>query len=75
MKTYVQTTPKTVCGQNTIMKHIERLRKVVNLAIKNDWLDRDPFTKFTPSFIRTERQFLTAEELATIEEKHSKCHV
>ncbi|HEY4786804.1 MAG TPA: phage integrase SAM-like domain and Arm DNA-binding domain-containing protein, partial [Bacteroidales bacterium] len=36
--------PKKPCGQNTVMKHIERLRKVVNLAIKNEWLDRDPFT-------------------------------
>jgi len=59
--------PKKPCGQNTVMKHIERLRKVVNLAIKNEWLDRDPFTKFQPSFIRNDRQFLTADELAAIE--------
>jgi integrase len=49
------------------MKHIERLRKVVNLAIKNEWLDRDPFMKFQPSFIPNDRQFLTADELAAIE--------
>jgi len=30
-------------GNNTVMKHIERLRKVINLAIKNEWMDRDPF--------------------------------
>jgi site-specific recombinase XerD len=59
--------PKKPCGQTTVMKHIERLRKVVNLAIKNEWLDRDPFMKFQPSFIRNDRQFLTGEELAAIE--------
>lgn len=59
--------PKKPCGQNTVMKHIERLRKIVNLAIKNEWLERDPFIKFQASFIRKERLFLTADELAAIE--------
>ena len=67
MKERTPLLPKKPCGQNTVMKHIERLRKVVNLAIKNEWLDRDPFMKFQPSFIRNDRQFLTASELADIE--------
>lgn len=67
MKERTPLLPKKPCGQNTVMKHIERLRKVVNLAIKNEWLDRDPFMKFQPSFIRNDRQFLTADELAAIE--------
>lgn len=62
--------PKKPCGQNTVMKHIERLRKIVNMAIKNEWLERDPFMKFQPSFIRNDRQFLTAKELAAIEERN-----
>ena len=61
--------PKKPCGQNTIMKHIERLKKVINLAIKNEWLLRDPFMKFKPTFIHKSREFLTAEELAAIENK------
>jgi integrase/recombinase XerD len=67
MKGHKPLQPKKPCGQNTVMKHIERLRKVVNLAIKNEWLDRDPFSKFQPTFIRNDRQFLSADELATIE--------
>lgn len=62
--------PKKPCNQNTIMKHIERLRKVVNLAIKNEWLERDPFIKFKPTFIRKDRDFLTDVELAAIEAKN-----
>jgi integrase/recombinase XerD len=72
MKAYIPKDQKLPCGQNTIMKHIERLRKVVNMAIKNDWLDRDPFQKFQPSFIKSNRQFLTADELAAIEQKEFK---
>jgi integrase/recombinase XerD len=72
MRTYVPKDQKLSCGQNTIMKHIERLRKVVNMAIKNDWLERDPFQKFKPVFIKTIRQFLTSEELLAIEQKMFK---
>jgi integrase/recombinase XerD len=72
MKAYVPKDQKLPCGQNTIMKHIERLRKVVNMAIKNDWLERDPFQKFKPSFVKTNRQFLSAEELEAIEQKQFK---
>lgn len=61
--------PKKPCCQNTIMKHIERLRKVVNLAIKNEWIDRDPFVKFKPSFVRKDREFLNLQELQAIENK------
>ena len=45
MKEYKPLQPKKPCGQNTVMKHIERLRKVVNLAIKNEWLDRETHFK------------------------------
>jgi len=72
MKAYVPKDQKKPCGQNTIMKHIERLGKVVNMAIKNDWLDRDPFQKFQPNFLKTNRQYFSAEELAAIEQKEFK---
>lgn len=51
---------------------IERLRKIVNMAIKNDWFDRDTFQKFQPVFTKSNREFLTAEELAAIEHKEFK---
>ncbi|MEO1256680.1 MAG: phage integrase SAM-like domain and Arm DNA-binding domain-containing protein, partial [Bacteroidota bacterium] len=57
-------------GQNTIMKHIERLRKMINLALRNEWLKQDPFSKFQPKFKKVERGYLTEEELQRIEEKH-----
>jgi integrase/recombinase XerD len=57
------------CGKNTMMKHIVRLRKIVNLAIKNEWIDRDPFAKFKVSYTQSKREFLSIEELIAIEEK------
>ncbi len=51
------------------MKHIERLRKMVSLAFKMEWLDKDPFIKFEAKYEKKERGFLTLEELQSIENK------
>ena len=56
-------------GNNTVMKHIERLRKMVSLAFKMEWIDKDPFIKFEAKYERKERTFLTSEELQAIENK------
>ena len=56
-------------GNNTVMKHIERLRKMVNLAFKMEWIDKDPFVKFKAKYIKKERTFLTLDELKEIEQK------
>ena len=45
---------------------------MINLAIKNEWLDRDPFAKFQARFIRNDREFLSQEDLAAIEAKEFK---
>jgi len=52
---------------NAVMKHIQRLRKMVTLAFHLEWIDRDPFVKFKPNLIQKERGFLSAEELGCIE--------
>ena len=57
-------------GNNTVMKHIERLRKLINLSFKLGWIDRDPFINFKAQFIKTERGFLSLAELKRVEEKH-----
>jgi len=54
---------------NTVMKHIERLRKMIKMAIKYEWLEKDPFIAFKQKFHRFERGFLSEEELKIIEEK------
>jgi len=57
------------CNNNTVMKHIERLKKMVNMAVQNEWLEKDPFAKFKKSFTKYTRGYLTQEELEKIEQK------
>jgi integrase len=52
---------------NAVMKHIQRLRKMVTLAFHLEWIDRDPFIKFKSHLIHKERGFLTTDELEKIE--------
>ena len=56
-------------GNNTVMKHIERFRKLINLSFKLGWIERDPFINFKSKFIKNERGFLSLEELQEIENK------
>ncbi|MES2488138.1 MAG: site-specific integrase [Bacteroidota bacterium] len=56
-------------NNNGIMKHIERFRKMINMAVKLDWLPKDPFASFKKHFDRVERQSLTSKELAELERK------
>ena len=56
------------CDQNGTMKHMERLRKMVSLAVKLEWLDKDPFHQYQLKFQKSRRGYLTAEELKTIEQ-------
>jgi site-specific recombinase XerD len=62
--------PDRPCSHNTIMKHIERLKKVFHLAVQNEWLEKDPFTQFKPSFIKKEIAYLNELELDRVENKH-----
>lgn len=55
---------------NGLMKHLERFCKMVNLAVRLEWLDRNPFQAYQLKFDRVEREYLTKDELARIENKH-----
>jgi len=59
-------------GNNTVMKHIERLRKMINLAVRMEWMERDPFAAYQQKFQKVEREFLSKEELALVEFKDLK---
>src|SRR5690606_7878991 len=59
-------------NNNGAMKHIERLRKLVNMAVMMDWLDKDPFSKYKLHFEKVERGHLTKEELNVLSKKTFK---
>ncbi|QCX00577.1 site-specific integrase [Aggregatimonas sangjinii] len=55
-------------GNNAVMKHIQRLRRMTTLAYHMEWIARDPFVKFKPKIEKKEREFLTKKELERIEQ-------
>jgi integrase len=49
------------------MKHLERLKKMVNWAHANEWIDKNPFAAFKLRLKRHEMEFLDRDELARVE--------
>lgn len=56
-------------NNNGVMKHIIRLRKMINLALNLGWMDQEPFAGYKLKMQRVNREFLSAAELARIEKK------
>lgn len=52
---------------NGIMKHIERLNKLMNYAVKLEWVSNNPFEKYELSFKKFENGFLTEHQLQHFE--------
>lgn len=56
-------------NNNGVMKHMERLRKMVSMAVTMDWLERDPFAKYKLRFEKVERGHLSKDELSILVQK------
>lgn len=67
LRSYISNHPQPTIGNNTTMKHIQRLRKMVTMAFHMEWIERDPFVRFKTKLIKKERDFLTKAELESIE--------
>jgi integrase len=57
------------CGQNTTAKFMQRLRTVVLIAKSNGWIHADPYANYKFHREKTERDFLTEQELGSILQK------
>ena len=68
LRNYKSKSGRRTCGNNGAMKHLERLMKMTNLAVKLEWLDKDPFQNYKLNFQKTERNYLSERELQLIEE-------
>lgn len=64
---YMKTIRK--CSHNTTMKYIKIFKVITNYAVKNDWLDKDPFKLFECKIERIEREHLAEEEIQAIRNK------
>lgn len=59
-------------SQSTINKHIQRVRKIIKLAISEGYIEKDPFILYKPKKVTKELVFLTSEELYLIEKHQLK---
>jgi len=57
------------CSHNTAVKYISNVKKIVNICLKNGWLDKDPFIGYKLNKREVVREILTQEEIDTIASK------
>ena len=60
--------PKAL-SHNTVMKHIQRFRKIITLAYHMEWIEKEPFVRWKMTFEKTNREFLSDQELKLLEKK------
>ncbi len=60
------------CNHNSTMKYLSNFKKIVLIAVKNNWLPSDPFANFKFTKKPVQRLALTENELNTIVKKNFK---
>lgn len=55
--------------QNSTVKHLKNLKKVIRIALANDWIKKDPFVGTSFKHEETHPEFLSQEELNSLIEK------
>jgi site-specific recombinase XerD len=61
---YLKTVRK--CQQNSSLKHLKNLKKVIRIALANDWIRKDPFFGIQFKHEETNIEFLSHEELEAL---------
>ena len=57
------------CNNNTAVKYVRNFRKIIKVCLDNDWLDKNPCSRYEGKMKEVERDFLTEEELSRIYNK------
>ncbi|QCX39875.1 site-specific integrase [Aureibaculum algae] len=72
LRNYSPKKKRKTLTNNGVMKHLERFKKMINLAIKLEWLVKNPFSRFQLRFDKYDRQYLSKRELELIENTYFK---
>ncbi|MEP5600836.1 MAG: site-specific integrase [Algibacter sp.] len=67
LRDYKDSKKKLSMGNNGVMKHLERFKKIINLGIKLEWMNKNPFDRFQLKYDKYDRAFLTERELELLE--------
>ena len=54
-------------SNNGVMKHLERFKKMINLAVKLEWMHKNPFNQFQLKYQKYDRAYLNERELELLE--------
>jgi site-specific recombinase XerD len=54
------------CAQNSMLTRMKNIKKIIHIAMENDWLKKSPFTNIKFKIEETNPEFLTMEEIQTI---------
>lgn len=61
---FMKTNDKLI--HNTALRYIRCLKKVILMAIKNDWILKNPFANYTCQYTRVNREILTGEDIKAL---------
>ena len=59
-------------NRNTAHKYIKHFKKVINMAVGLDWMNKNPFTQFKCIYVSPDRQVLNQDELDLLINKELK---
>ncbi|SCY19176.1 Site-specific recombinase XerD [Nonlabens sp. Hel1_33_55] len=51
------------CANNSTVKYMKNFKKIVRIALANNWIQFDPFLNYKVQLKNVEREFLTEEEI------------
>ncbi|MCK0156372.1 site-specific integrase [Cellulophaga sp. F20128] len=54
---------KKACNHNSTLKYVNNFKKIIRIAVGNEWISKDPFYNYKIKFKTVEREFLTQKEL------------
>ena len=57
------------CSNNTTVKYLKNFKKIINLCLANDWLQKDPFINYKAKLDKVDRIFLSTQEINAIYNK------
>lgn len=67
LRNYRNSKKQLMLSNNGVMKHLERFKKMVNLAVKLEWMHKNPFNQFQLKYHKYDRAYLTERELELLE--------
>ena len=60
---------KRECNHNSALKYVNNFKKIIRIALANQWMDRNPFYNYKVQFETVEREYLNEEEVQKLVEK------